>query len=258
MAGVATAAQPASPAAVPGPAGARDASFGKDGKVTVGFPSESAGSSGPQYELPFEFTPGDQKMALAPGGKVVVAGAPKIVRFLDDGKLDPTFGKGGVVRVPRPTGGVFVLSGVAVDSLGRVVVVGLTRPLPTNSTPDPVISSATVMRFTADGKPDPTFGTDGLLITDLGLGNPAAAARHLRRPLDRAAQRGHRLAEPDRRQRRLRDRTGEVRTQRQLAVASSPGSPNRGRSTRASAPTASAPSARSPASASSPRSPAAT
>ena len=176
IAGTAMAAQPASPAtASAGRAGQRDASFGKGGKVTVGFPSESAGSSGPQYELPFEFTPGHQKMALAPGGKVVVAGAQKIARFLDDGKPDPSFGEGGVVRVPRPTGGVFVLTGVAVDSLGRVVLVGLTRPLPTNSTPDPVISSATVMRFAADGKPDPTFGTDGLLITDLGLGDPAAA-----------------------------------------------------------------------------------
>src|ERR1700755_870320 len=40
MVGTATAARPASPAAAPaGRAGARDASFGKDGKVTVGFPS---------------------------------------------------------------------------------------------------------------------------------------------------------------------------------------------------------------------------
>lgn len=157
-----------------GRAGERDASFGKDGKVTVGFPSESAGSSGPQYELPFEFTPGHQKMALAPGGKVVVAGASKIVRFTGAGKLDPSFGKDGVVTVPRPTGGVFVLTGLAVDSLGRVVVVGLTRPLPTNSTPDPVIAAATVLRFDADGKPDTSFGADGQLITDLGLGSPAA------------------------------------------------------------------------------------
>ncbi len=157
-----------------GRAGQRDARFGKDGKVTVGFPSESAGASGPQYELPFEFTPGHQKMATAPGGKVVVAGASKIVRFLGDGKLDPSFGDGGVVTVTRPKGGVFVLSDVAVDSLGRVVVVGLTRPLPTNSTPDPVVASATVMRFDADGRPDRTFGTDGRLVTDLGLGAPAA------------------------------------------------------------------------------------
>lgn len=175
MVGTATAFEPGSPFAPPaGKAGQRDTSFGKGGKLTVGFPSESAGSSGPQYELPFEFTPGNQKMALAPGGKLVVAGAQKIVRYLEDGKLDPTFGENGVVRVARPTGGVFVLSGVAVDSLGRVVVVGLTRPLPTNSTPDPVISSATVMRFTAEGKPDPTFGTKGVLISDLGLGDPAA------------------------------------------------------------------------------------
>jgi uncharacterized delta-60 repeat protein len=174
MVGTAAAHAAAPPAAVAGKAGERDTSFGKGGKVTVGFPSESAGSSGPQYELPFEFTPGHQKMALAPGGKVVVAGASKIVRYTDDGKLDPTFGKGGVVTVPRPAGGVFVLTGVAVDSLGRVVVAGLTRPLPTNSTPDPVVSSATVMRFEAGGKPDPTFGTKGVLITDFGLGAPAA------------------------------------------------------------------------------------
>jgi len=111
-------------------------------------------------------------MAVAPGGKLVVAGASKIVRYDEDGKLDPTFGQGGVVTVPRPTGGIFVLSGVAVDSLGRVVVVGLTRPLPTNSTPDPVVSSATVMRFDADGKPDQSFGTHGRLITEFGLGDP--------------------------------------------------------------------------------------
>ena len=157
-----------------GMGGERDASFGKDGKVTVGFPSESAGSSGPQYVLPFEFTPGHQKMALVPGGKIVVAGASKIVRFTGAGKPDPSFGNDGVVTVPRPTGGVFVLTDVAVDSLGRVVVVGLTRPLPTNSTPDPVIAEATVMRFDADGTPDTAFGTGGKLITDLGLGAPAA------------------------------------------------------------------------------------
>jgi uncharacterized delta-60 repeat protein len=177
MVGTASAFEPGSPFAPGvGKAGSRDTTFGKGGKVTVGFPSESAGSSGPQYELPFEFTPGNQKMALAPGGKVVVAGAPKIVRYLSSGKLDPSFGEGGVVRVPRPAGGVFVLTGVAVDSLGRVVLVGLTRPLPTNSTPDPVISRATVMRFDADGKPDQTFGEGGLLITDLGLGDPVAGA----------------------------------------------------------------------------------
>ena len=84
-------------------------------------------------------------MAQAPGGKTVVAGPSKIVRYDADGKLDPSFGDGGVVTVRRPVGGIFVLRGMAVDSLGRVILVGLTRPLPTNSTPDPVLSSAAVM-----------------------------------------------------------------------------------------------------------------
>src|ERR1700744_82602 len=173
MVGTATAAQPASPTAAPaGRGGEGAARFGSGGKVGVGFPSESGGSSGAEFEPPFEFTPGIQKMAVAPGGKIVVAGASKIVRYLDDGKRDPSFGNRGVVRVARPPGGVFVLSGLAVDSLGRVVVGGLTRPLPTNSTPDPVISLATVMRFDADGKRDPSFGKNGMLITELGRGAP--------------------------------------------------------------------------------------
>src|SRR4029077_18061953 len=124
------------------------------GKVTVAFPAENAGTTGPRYELPFEFTPGHLEMASAPGGKTVVAGAQKIVRYLANGKPDPTFGQGGTVVVPRPPGDVFVLAGVAVDSLGRVVLAGLVRPLPTNSTPDPVLSQAAVMRFNVDGTPD--------------------------------------------------------------------------------------------------------
>ena len=92
-------------------------------------------------------------MAAAPGGKTVVAGATKIVRYLANGKLDPSFGTGGVVSVPRPPGAVFVLAGVAVDSHGRVVLAGLTRPLPTNSTPDPLLSSAAVIRFNAERHP---------------------------------------------------------------------------------------------------------
>ena len=156
------------------PAGALDSKFGKGGKVTMEFPAENVGTAGPKYELPFEFTPGHLEMAAAPGGKTVVAGASKIVRYLANGKLDTTFGSGGVVSVPRPSGAVFVLAGVAVDHEGRVVLAGLTRPLPVNSTPDPVLSSAAVMRFNANGTPDTTFGNDGMVITDFGMNPPKA------------------------------------------------------------------------------------
>jgi uncharacterized delta-60 repeat protein len=165
-----------SPAAAKGVAvGRLDPGFGMGGKVTVGFPAGNTGSAGPQYALPFSFTPGHLEMAKAPGGKTVVAGATKIVRFLADGELDKGFGSGGAVTVPRPAGAVFVLASAAVDSAGRVVLGGVTRPVPTNSTPDPVLSSATIMRFNADGSPDAGFGSGGTLVTDFDLPAPKAA-----------------------------------------------------------------------------------
>jgi uncharacterized delta-60 repeat protein len=178
LAGVAVAkpaSKPKGPGKAAAAAGELDTSFGVGGKVTVAFPAENAGSAGPKYTLPFEFTQGHLEMASAPGGKVVVAGAGKIVRYLADGKPDPTFGSAGTVSVPRPPGALFVLAGVAVDSQGRIVLAGLSRPLPSNTTPDPVLSKATVMRFDADGSIDPSFGEGGMVVSDLGFKPPAAA-----------------------------------------------------------------------------------
>ena len=162
-------------ASKPSLAGHLDPSFGKGGKATVAFPAENGGQVGIKYQLPFEFTPGHLEMAQAPGGGLVVAGATKIVRFLANGKPSPSFGSGGSIVVPRPPGSVFVLAGVAVDSYGRVVLAGLARPLPTNSTPDPVLSQAVLMRFNADGSADASFGNGGILVTDFGLGAPKGA-----------------------------------------------------------------------------------
>lgn len=156
------------------PAGEIDKSFGLGGKVTVAFPAENAGSAGPKYTLPFEFTPGHLEMAKAPGGKIVIAGATKVVRYLADGKPDPSFGTGGTIEVPHPPDALFVLAGVAVDSQGRVVLAGLSRPIPSESTPDPVLSKATVMRFDADGTLDQSFGSGGMVVTDFGFKAPAA------------------------------------------------------------------------------------
>ncbi len=155
-------------------AGRLDTKFGKGGKVTVAFPAGNSGGGAPKYTLPFEFTPGHLEMAQAPGGKVVVAGASKVVRYLGNGKPDPSFGNGGTVNVTSPPGTVFVLAGVAVDSQGRVVLAGLARPLPANAAPDPLLSSAVVMRFNANGTPDTTFGNGGTVVTDFGLGAPKA------------------------------------------------------------------------------------
>ena len=156
-------------------AGRLDPAFGKNGRIAVGFPAENASNIGPTYELPFEFTPGHLEMAQAPGGKVVVASASKVVRFLEDGKIDRSFGRNGAVKVPKPPGGAFVLSADTVDSKGRILLAGLTRPFARNTTPDPLTSSATVIRFDRNGQLDKSFADGGMLITDLGLGNPKTA-----------------------------------------------------------------------------------
>jgi uncharacterized delta-60 repeat protein len=163
----------ASPAAAKrGLAGRLDPSFGKAGKAMVPFPAENAGEVGIKYTLPFQFTAGHLVMAPAPGGKIVVAGSTRIARFLPNGKLDPGFGAGGWVTVGRPPGMSFVLAGVAVDSQGRVLIAGSARPQPSSSTPDPLISSAMVMRFAADGSVDRSFGSEGALISDFGIKPP--------------------------------------------------------------------------------------
>lgn len=154
--------------------GELDATFGKAGKVTIPFPAENAASSAPNYSLPFEFTQGHLEMAPAPGGKTVIAGATKVVRLLPNGKPDPTFGSDGTVTVPRPPGALFVLAGVAVDSQGRIVLAGLARPIPTDTLPDPVLSSAAVIRLDANGSLDPSFGSDGMVISSFGFASPKA------------------------------------------------------------------------------------
>lgn len=153
-------------------AGQLDPSFAQGGRTLLGFPPENAGEVGIKYTLPFQFAAGHLAMAPAPGGKTVVAGSTRIVRVLGNGKLDRGFGSGGIVTVERPAGMTFVLAGVAVDSQGRVLLAGTARPQPASSTPDPLLSSAAVMRFNSDGSLDRGFGKEGMLITDFGAKPP--------------------------------------------------------------------------------------
>jgi uncharacterized delta-60 repeat protein len=108
--------------------------------------------------------------------------ALRVLRFLPDGSLDPSFGQGGVVESdlglppPRATDGRRPLgshpsvrtSGVAVDSQGRIVLTGnavvrLGRSCERNSFAPGVVSAGLVARLGENGAPDPTFGTGGLV-----------------------------------------------------------------------------------------------
>ena len=162
----------ASTAAAKGTAGKLDPSFGAKGKAMIAFPAQSAGNVGVKYEVPFQFTAGRIEMAATPGGKLVVASSTKVARLLRSGKVDHGFGQGGSVAIPPLPGMSFVLASVAVDSLGRVLVAGSARPLPTSTTLDPLRSSAVAMRFNADGSLDQGFDGDGVLVSDLGIEPP--------------------------------------------------------------------------------------
>ncbi|HEV7862923.1 MAG TPA: hypothetical protein VGR20_09490 [Acidimicrobiia bacterium] len=148
-------------------AGDLDPGFGRGGKVLVKPPVDSGEWPGGQ--------------AVQPDGAIVVVGtaAPArngyaflLLRFLPDGKLDPSFGTGGrvwtdLVTLGTPlrgavTGDVALgsssASAVVVQPDGRIVVGGTTQSGGT--------TAFAVMRYLPDGHPDPAFGSDGLALTD--------------------------------------------------------------------------------------------
>ena len=117
-------------------------------------------------------------VATQPDGKIVLAGASEtgvnefsvlVVRLLEDGALDPSFGVNGVVL----TGGLGMFAGaeaVAVQPDGKIVVAGF------------VGSGANedflVVRYTPDGLQDPSFGGGSGFVT-FPVGTKAASASAL-------------------------------------------------------------------------------
>jgi uncharacterized delta-60 repeat protein len=86
------------------------------------------------------------------------------------GDLDPTFGTGGSFRlapVAVPEGSaVFEVNVLSALPDGRAVLAGRTRTLPPSDFPNgpfvpPIVGPTRLVRVTADGKADPTFGTNG-------------------------------------------------------------------------------------------------
>jgi uncharacterized delta-60 repeat protein len=101
-------------------------------------------------------------IVLQGDGKIVVSGQKCIygpdgptgivLRLLQDGGLDPSFGDGGIVTDKRVT----AFDAVRVLPSGAIVAAG------TNG------SDAAVARLTSSGAPDPAFAAGGLRIVDYG------------------------------------------------------------------------------------------
>jgi uncharacterized delta-60 repeat protein len=124
------------------------------------------------FEQGRRFTPKRDRGALArslvrgPGGTLLAAGngysaGPWIARVRADGRLDQRFGRTGHI-----TGGTILrrvtLTAVTHDRRGRIVVVGDRRR-------DGERYDAVVLRFSANGRIDRSFGTNGRTLFKLGI-----------------------------------------------------------------------------------------
>ena len=138
--------------------GSLDASFGSGGRVTTSFTDSSAYASA---------------LLLQSDGGLIAVGETfppdavnsdvALVRYLPDGRLDPSFGEGGVVVTDA--GGPDVASAVTAGPDGSVVV-GATSGQPDPAAP--ATSTWTLLRYLADGSLDPAFGGgDGTAESDL-------------------------------------------------------------------------------------------
>jgi uncharacterized delta-60 repeat protein len=120
-------------------------------------------------------------LALQPDGKIVVVGdalgeetfTPDffVARYNVDGSIDESFGLGGYVTtnfgLTEFGGTTDEASSVAIDSEGRIVVAGATRP--DEFSPH----DFALARYTSGGELDADFGSGGLVTTDFGAADVA-------------------------------------------------------------------------------------
>jgi len=150
-----------------------DASFGSAGKTSIRFPGASAGEA--------------REVAVLPDGRILVAGTATIrgarrlgvARLRPDGRLDPTFGSGGLA-LAGPAGAQ--LEAMATAPGGEIVLAG--------SNPGRTRRWVLVMRLLPDGMPDPSFHVPFPDHSHAGLARDVAVLRDGRIVLALSNERG--------------------------------------------------------------------
>jgi uncharacterized delta-60 repeat protein len=161
----------AATAAAAPPAATLDPSFGNGGQAFAPFPGSIPWSTNPPAT------------AVAADGSLLLGIGETVERLDPDGHLDQAFGKDGEVKLSPPSGDSFEISGLAVDSQGRVVAVGTSSHDSEQRPPSSVYGfeaaeltpkAARIVRLLPDGSPDPAFGEGGVVETVFGLPAPPA------------------------------------------------------------------------------------
>ena len=134
--------------------GTLDTSFGGDGIVTTDLGTR---------------TDVGRAVVVQSDGRIVVAGTADddvaLVRYTDTGEVDTSFGRDGVTITDF--GSDDFANGVALMADGRILVAGHTLGAGLN------IDFA-LARYSADGALDHSFGSDGIVTTDVGGGDDFA------------------------------------------------------------------------------------
>ncbi|PKK88115.1 MAG: hypothetical protein CVV64_20220, partial [Candidatus Wallbacteria bacterium HGW-Wallbacteria-1] len=129
--------------------GTLDTTFDSDGKVRNDFEGQ---------EIIYS-------IAIASDGKILAAGQIEIgakdfalVRYNSDGSLDTTFGNNGLVTTNIGENDAF--KSMAIDSDGKIVAAGYYSIA--------FVNDIALIRYNSDGTLDTSFGSGGIVITDLG------------------------------------------------------------------------------------------
>lgn len=134
--------------------GSPDKSFSGEGKTTTGFPAMDAYAN---------------DLAVQPNGKIILAGhvgesflqnsAIALVRYNANGTLDNTFSGDGKVTT-NLFDSTAVANSVVLQSNGRIIIGGY------GADPTSDNSNFLMLRYTANGTPDNSFGKSGIVTTD--------------------------------------------------------------------------------------------
>lgn len=143
----------------PSTAGTLDAAFGNQGVLLIDFEAARRTDTAPAALL----HPADGRLVVAGTTDSAASKDFALLRVNADGKRDATFNGGandGFVRtnIAAGTNSIDHARAIGRQSDGRIIVAGYT------STWDFALA-----RYTADGAPDPTFGTGGRSITNVGV-----------------------------------------------------------------------------------------